>query len=84
MNKLINVGYFQIRQTWLGLGYICCYNTEKYEIQIYDHDAFFQRNKEKIMNQDYWNDRTKRFICNGKDRKLIYKEKSLKWLPVEN
>ena len=84
MNRLKEVKYFQIRQTWLGLGYICRYNTKDDLEQIYDHDAVFQRNKKDIMNNKSWSSRKAGFMVgDGHKRKISYDEKSLEWLPAE-
>jgi hypothetical protein len=84
MNRLKEVKYFQIRQTWLGLGYICRYNTKDDLEQIYDHDAVFQRNKKAIMNNKSWSSREAGFmVTDGHKHKISYKEKSLEWLPAE-
>lgn len=85
MSTLKEVKYFQIRQTWLGLGYICRYFTKDNLEQIYDHDALFERNKEAIMNNKSWSKAQAGFMVgDGHKGKISYNEKSLEWvLPEE-
>ena len=45
-------------------------------LQVYDHDAFYERNKDKIDNNKSWNNPRRQEVTDGQKKKLPYGEES--------
>ena len=65
--------HFLIREAWLGEDYICEYETKDGKTIRYDHDALFQRHKEKITANKSWINHKLREVHNGKGRRIPYR-----------
>jgi hypothetical protein len=71
-----DVPQYIIRQAWLGEGYLCSYKDRDGNLQVYDHDAFYERNKDKIDNNKSWNNPNRQEVTDGQKKKLPYGEES--------
>ena len=71
-----DVPQYIIRQAWLGEGYLCSYFDRDGNLQVYDHDAFYERNKDKIDNNKSWNNPKRQEVTDGQKKKLPYGEES--------
>jgi len=60
----------------LGEGYLCFYGDIDIELQIYDHNAFYIRNKDKIDKNKSCNDPKRQEINDGQKKKLPHGEES--------
>ena len=63
-----DVPQYIIRQAWLGEGYLCSYRDRDGNLQVYDHDAFYERNKDKIDNNKSWNNPTRPEVTDGQKK----------------
>jgi hypothetical protein len=57
----------------MGEDYICEYETKDGKTIRYDHDALFQRHKEKITANKSWINHKLREVHNGKGRRIPYR-----------
>jgi len=63
-----DVPQYIIRQAWLGEGYLCSYRDRDGNLQVYDHDAFYERNKDKIDNNKSWNNPRRQEVTDGQKK----------------
>ena len=54
-----------VRQVRLTKGYLCSYRDRNIELQIYDHEAFYMKNKGKINKNKSCNDPKRQKLTDG-------------------
>ena len=69
-----DISLYTARQVRLTEGYLCSYFDRDRNLQVYDHDAFYERNKDKIDNNKSWNNPRRQEVTDGQK-----KEATLRW-----
>jgi len=60
-----DISLYTVRQVRLTKGYLCSYRDRNIELQIYDHEAFYMRNKGKINKNKSCNDPKRQKLTDG-------------------
>lgn len=71
-----DISLYTARQVRLTEGYLCSYRDRNIELQIYDHEAFYMRNMDKINKNKSCNDPKRQEINDGQKKKLPHGEES--------